>query len=352
MSEAVTDPPEPSADIHPVVRTANPGNLGLWLFGGALLVGGALLFNALNTRRQDMVAAATLPAGQAGGMISAPPPLALPRTWLEPPAEQGYGPLLRRGSPPSDARPLPAPQVVTRIVERPAPSAPFVPEPPPQFIQRPPIPAIIERPAQPEAAVTSERDGKERVTAGRLLNPSLTIPQGTVIAAVLETALDSTRAGAVRAIVSRDVKSFDGSRVLIPRGSRIYGEYTSDLSAGQRRALVQWHRLTRPDAVVIDLDSPAADPLGRTGIRGKVNSNFLARYGGAILQSVLDIGVGVATRAVTDDQAVIVALPGSTQQVTAQAAQQAEVQRTLKVEQGSSVSVFVARDLDFSTVDR
>ncbi|MBT2134488.1 conjugal transfer protein TrbI [Croceibacterium sp. LX-88] len=350
MSEAAIDPPQSSADIRPVVRTANPGNLGLWLFGAGLLVGGALLFNALNNRRQDMVAATALPASQTGGMIGAPPPLAVPQTWLEPPVEQGYSPVLR-GRLPSDPTFSPAPQVVTRFVERPAPAAPFIPEPAPQFVQRPPVPAIIERPAQPETAATSERDGKDRVTAGHLLNPSLTVPQGTVIAAVLETALDSTRAGGVRAIVSRDVKSFDGSRILIPRGSRIYGEYTSDLAAGQRRALVQWHRLTRPDAVVIDLDSPAADPLGRTGVHGKVNSNFLARYGGAILQSVLDIGVGVATRAVTDDQAVIVALPGSTQQVTAQQAQ-GDVQRTLKVEQGTSVSVFVARDLDFSTVDR
>ncbi|MBT2134658.1 TrbI/VirB10 family protein [Croceibacterium sp. LX-88] len=355
MSETASSAAEPTADIRPVVRTATPGNLGLWLFGGGLLFGGLLLFNALNSRRQEMIAATALPAAQAGGMISAPPPLALPQTWYEPQFEQGDSPLRMMRGPVTDPLASSRPQIVNRIVQQPAPLMPspqVFPEPLPQFAQRPAMPAVIEHSSQAEASVAANEDSKDRVTAGRLRNPSLTVPQGTVIAAVLETALDSTRAGAVRAIVSRDVKSFDGSRVLIPRGSRIYGEYTSDLSAGQRRALVQWHRLTRPDAVVIDLDSPAADPLGRTGVRGKVSSNFLARYGGAILQSVLDIGVGVATRAVTDDQAVIVALPGSTQQVTAQAAQQSEVQRTLKVEQGSSVSVFVARDLDFSTVDR
>jgi type IV secretion system protein VirB10 len=174
------------------------------------------------------------------------------------------------------------------------------------------------------------------------------VPQGAIIAAVLETALDSTRPGAARAIVSRDVRSFDGSRVLIPRGSRLYGEYAADVSSGQNRALITWSRLTRPDAVIIKLDSPSADPLGREGVRGKVDSHFFARFGSAILQSVLDIGVGLATRSVSDN-AVIVALPGSSQQVTAP--QQNQVQPTLRIQQGTSVSVFVSRDLDFSTVE-
>jgi type IV secretion system protein VirB10 len=192
-------------------------------------------------------------------------------------------------------------------------------------------------------------DPEERVSAGRLANPSMTVPKGTIVAAVLETALDSSRAGGVRAIVSRDVRSFDGSRVLIPRGSRLYGEYAADVSAGQNRAMIEWQRLLRPDGVTIDLDSPSADPLGRAGVRGKVDSNFFARFGGAILQSVLDIGVALATGAVSDD-AVIVNMPQSAQQA-AGTALPPPPQPRLRVQQGTSVSVFVARDLDFSTVD-
>jgi type IV secretion system protein VirB10 len=192
-------------------------------------------------------------------------------------------------------------------------------------------------------------DSEERVSASRLVNPSMTVPKGTIVAAVLETALDSSRAGGVRAIVSRDVRSFDGSRVLIPRGSRLYGEYAADVSAGQNRAMIEWQRLLRPDGVTIDLDSPSADPLGRAGVRGKVDSNFFARFGGAILQSVLDIGVALATGAVSDD-AVIVNMPQSAQQA-AGTALPPPPQPRLRVQQGTSVSVFVARDLDFSTVD-
>ncbi len=347
MSEAVPAIPADD-DIRPVVRTGAASNRGLWLFGGALVIGGLVLFNALNSARQDMVASTTAPVGGTGGTIAAPPPLGLPQNYREFPLDEPG----RRTFPTVEPAPAPAPPVVTRVIERAVPT-PALPTPaaiPPQPLP-PPVPAVIERPALAEPAATIGVDGEnERVTAARLRNPSLTVPQGTIIAAVLETALDSTRAGGVRAIVSRDVMSFDGSRVLIPRGSRLYGEYTSDVSAGQKRALVRWTRLTRPDAVIINLDSPAADPLGRAGIGGKVDTHFFERFGGAILQSVLDIGVGVATRSAVGD-AVIIGLPGSTQQITPQQ-QPGQVTPTLKVRQGTSVSVFVARDLDFSTVDR
>jgi len=187
----------------------------------------------------------------------------------------------------------------------------------------------------------------ERVRAQRFASPGLTVPIGTVMPAVLETALDSTRSGSARAIVQQDVFGFDGSRVLIPRGSRLYGEYKGDLQPGQNRALVTWTRLMRPDGVTIALQSDASDQLGRAGIKGKVDSKFFQRFGGALLQSVLDIGVGIATREAGDG--VFVALPGSTQNVTR--VDQSQVTPTLKVKHGTSISVYVARDLDFSDVD-
>lgn len=353
----MTDAPSTDAerDIRPVVRTATPGNGTLLLGGGAVLLMGLLVFQTLSATRSGVSEPATRPQAGSAAIIAAPPPLALPQD-AEPPRLLAPWQMLQQptaATPPAYQVSFPQ-QAITRVPARPvaaaapslppamATSAPFYVPPQPALIERPAVSALSE-----DAAVGATAD---RVTASRLQNPALTVPQGMIIPAVLETALDSTRPGAVRAIVSRDVMSFDGSRVLIPRGSRIYGEYAADVSSGQKRALVRWQRLTRPDAVIIQLDSPAADPLGRAGVEGKVDSHFFARFGSAILQSVLDIGVGVATRSVTDD-AVILALPGSTQQV-AGAQQTAQVQPTLRVRQGTSVSVFVARDLDFSTVDR
>jgi len=334
-------------DVRPIVRTAPSGNRALWIIGGGLVIGGLLLFNALEARRQNMMAATERPSNGSSGLIAPPPPLNLPPDYDVVASPYPNSPGLPANLS-QRARPAPTPQIVTRVVERVIPATP-PPLPPAQQPYIPPMPVVVESPAPAERGDIVAAGQSDRVMATRLRNPALTVPQGTIIAAVLETALDSTRPGAARAVVSRDVKSFDGSKVLIPRGSRLYGEYASDMAAGQKRALVRWRRLTRPDAVIIDLNSPAADPLGRAGIGGKVDTHFFERFGGAILQSVLDIGVAAVSRSVTD-YPVVVALPGSSTQISGVQPQQ--VQPTLKVQQGTSVSVFVARDLDFSTVDR
>jgi type IV secretion system protein VirB10 len=285
------------------------------------------------------------------GLIASPPPLALPGN-----AEYGYPedryPVLLRRIPRERVTPAPGPTRITPSASvRPA----AAPAQPPTYY--PPTPMRDIAPAAPfesqrtlaelPAAGAALAEEAGRVRASRLASPALTVPQGTVIPAVLETALDSTRPGAARALVQRDVYGFDGSRVLIPRGSRLYGEYEADLGSGQKRAAVRWSRLLRPDGVTIALDSPASDPLGRAGVKGKVDSKFLQRFGGALLQSVLDVGVGLAASRATDG--VIVALPGSTQNVRVNEGNQ--IKPTLTVRQGTSVSVFVARDLDFTGVD-
>src|SRR3546814_16231131 len=99
-----------------------------------------------------------------------------------------------------------------------------------------------------------------RSRAGSMSNRSTTVPQGTLIPAVLETAFNSTGSGFARALVQRDIYGFDGARVLIPRGSRLHGEYASDTSPGQKRAFVTWTRLIRPDGVTI---APASPPPPR-----------------------------------------------------------------------------------------
>jgi type IV secretion system protein VirB10 len=342
------------ADVRPVIPTGGSGNMGLYAFLVVLAAGGGVLFSALNTSREAAEAPSVLQPGTGAPVrIVSPEPLDLPdrfagdqRSNLAPGGQLTRDPLA--GSQPVLLQPALREQPLPQF--RPAEVPPSEPLPPVQLQPQPPRVVFENRAATTSAPLPREggEEGSSRVTAERFLNPSLTIPQGTVIPAVLETALDSTRAGGVRALVQRDVSGFDGSRVLIPRGSRLYGEYEASLQQGQNRALVRWTRLIRPDGVTIALDSPSSDPLGRAGIRGKVDTKFLQRFGGALLQSVLDIGVGIVVSRASDG--VIVALPGSTQNL--QVTQPQQIQPTLKVKHGTSVSVFVARDLDFSTVDR
>jgi type IV secretion system protein VirB10 len=176
------------------------------------------------------------------------------------------------------------------------------------------------------------------VHSTRLAEPANTVAQGTLIPAVLETAIDSDVPGYVRAVVSQDVRSFDGSKILIPRSAS---------QAGQRRAYLMWTRLIRPDGVSIALASPAVDFSGQAGIGGEVNSHFFSRFGSAILLSILG---GAGTLATGGASTVIV---GGAGQSAASVAAQHDGNRapTIKVRQGEPIKVFTARDLIFGTED-
>jgi type IV secretion system protein VirB10 len=338
------------------------GNRGLWLGLGGIVFGGLLLFTTLEARRNSSGEPQIAPAEDYAIATVPRPELAIP---LEP-APSAFA--------------LPPPQ-------SPALQAPFSPRlPPVRFVpvrpdasvnfspplQLPPLtpytpaplpdtpdqgrsaPAIVYDAVQGVAneAATAAGSTAQATKAFAVGGGDRTylVPQGTLIFAILETALNSTQAGQTRAIISSPVYNALGTRVLIPKGSRIFGEYKSDLDSGQNRAQVIWTRLIRPDGVTIALNSPASDTLGRAGIKGRVNTHFGERLLGALLQSTIDFGVAVGSRAVTSNNGVFVSLPGAVQSSSSQIVQPAP-KPTLTVRHGTRVAVFVARDLDFSGVD-
>jgi type IV secretion system protein VirB10 len=188
--------------------------------------------------------------------------------------------------------------------------------------------------------------GGSPATAAIRFDPATTISQGTMIPAVLETAINTDVPGYVRAVVSQDVRSFDGRRVLVPRSSRIIGQYQSGLQAGQKRAYVIWTRLIRPDGVSVALASPATGFDGSAGLQGKVDSHFFQRFGSAMLLSV----VGGLSAIGTGGAGLIL---GGGQSAAAAAVQQGNnIGPTIRVRPGEPIRVFTARDLDFSRAPR
>lgn len=178
-----------------------------------------------------------------------------------------------------------------------------------------------------------------------LLNPGTTVTEGTMIPAILETAINTDVPGFVRAVVSQDVRSFDGRRVLVPRSSRLIGQYQSGVQQGQKRAYVIWTRLIRPDGASVNIASPAVAFDGTTGLEGDVNNHFFRRFGSAMLLSVIG-GLGTIASGGTS-----VVLGGAGQSAASIAAEQdGQISPTIRVPMGEPIRVFTARDLDFSTV--
>ena len=192
-------------------------------------------------------------------------------------------------------------------------------------------------------------DSQTPAVARAMANPSATVPEGAVIPAVLETAINSDLPGYTRALVSRDVRGFDGQSVLIPRGSRLIGQYRSGVALGQSRAFVIWTRLIRPDGATIELAAPGADALGRGGLQGEVDRHFLHRFGGSILLSLIDAGVGAASDD-SNTQVIISQSRSMTESTLSPLTEGMNISPTITVPQGAPIRVMVTRDLDFSQV--
>ncbi len=188
----------------------------------------------------------------------------------------------------------------------------------------------------------------EHAEATQLHDRATLVAQGVTITGVLETALNSDLPGFARAVVSREVRGFDGSRVLVPRGSRVIGQYRSAVAQGQTRAFVIWTRIIRPDGVSIQIASSGTDPLGRAGLAGKVDTHFFQRFSGAILLSVIDAGLNNLSN--RNSTSIVIGSSSDAATASLSALIPTAIPPTIKVAQGSPIRIFVARDLDFSSV--
>ena len=206
-----------------------------------------------------------------------------------------------------------------------------------------------------EAALTPSR--LSGVEAGRVANLSLLLPRGRTIECGLTVRIVSSLAGLASCVVTRNVYSADGKVLLIDRGSEAVGEYRSDVRPGQRRLFIIWTRIITPQGVVIDLNSPAADALGGTGLQGQVDDHWFERIGTAFLLSSVENGLSYAAAKAQGAPAGQTIVLGSQAQTGSQMAdrvlqQTIDIAPTLYKAQGDRAVIFVARDLDFTHVYR
>ena len=344
-----------SRNAYPAVAAKKGKTEGLGMVAGIALVAGLGLVTlwSMNSARMDE------PEGVGGQQAQAvPPPIEqVPEGVVIPdaavtPAQGGFVQADPAPSPVYSAPPLVAPAPMGNPYA--SPTVVFDSGASPATL----APGEAGAPANGESAVTagnSPGDFASRVggvggapaRAQAMTNPGTTVTQGTLIPAVLETAIDTNVPGYVRAVVSQDVRSFDGTRVLVPRSSRLIGQYQSGIQGGQKRAYVIWTRLIRPDGASVNLASPAIGFDGTTGLAGKVSGDgFFSRFGSAMLLSVVG---GLGTLASGGAGAVVLGGAGTSAAATA-AQQDSQRSPTVRVRQGEPIRIFTARDLDFTQV--
>jgi type IV secretion system protein VirB10 len=190
--------------------------------------------------------------------------------------------------------------------------------------------------------------------ATRTADRDFLILQGKFIDAVAETAINSDLPGQVRALVSYDVYAESGRRVMLPRGTRLIGEYNTAIAKGQERLFVVWTRAIRPDGIDIALLSGGSDPLGRAGLTGEIDTHFWTIFGTSALLSI--IGAGAANAGVNAGQDQLNSAAIYRAEIAESLNRSAgrvldkylDIKPTIRIANGEKLKVFVARDLDFT----
>ncbi len=348
----------------PAVASSASKNLVLMLVGGAL--GIFLLYQIFSGGDEEIVATAPPPtgAGSQGAAVAA--------------AEDS--PII---APVFNPLPAPPPVLAPPPVINELPTPPPPPDTPTMdFLGEGPDSAELEKRrssemlilnggnnAAPEDEVDTTKSAAPRAVATHVGDLDQLVLQGKIIHGALETAIDTTLQGTLRAIVTRDIYAESGYGVLIPKGTRLIGVYDTGIVRGQGRVYVIWNRLIRPDGVDIELgDANGMDRLGRSGMTGAVDNRYFEIFGGAVLTSVLGIAIaGIADVLLDTPETSTTQSPegASSQQgsPTATAVNESvenigsaaativggllDARPSITVDQGTPIKIFVNQDLEF-----
>ncbi|EXL01677.1 conjugal transfer protein TraI [Brucella anthropi] len=201
------------------------------------------------------------------------------------------------------------------------------------------------------AFVDAESD-KRTVSPDRVQEKASTyiVQAGTVIPGALITGIKSDLPGQVTAQVTEHVyDSPTGAHLLIPQGSRLIGQYDSQVAFGQSRVLLIWNRLIMPDGTSIVLERlQGTDPQGFSGLEDGVDYHWGQLFKAAALSTLFGVGTSIGSG--NDENEIAKAIRESAQDSVEDVGQQIvrrqlNIQPTLTIRPGFPIRVIVNRDL-------
>jgi type IV secretory pathway VirB10-like protein len=181
---------------------------------------------------------------------------------------------------------------------------------------------------------------------------SYKILQGQRFNAVLTHAIHSDLPGMVVAELGQTIYGYQAYIPLLPKGTRLIGQYTNRLNIGDTRLYIAWDRAITPMGIDIQLGSLATDRLGQTGLGGDVDTHFWETFGTSSLLSVMAIGASNLSEEQGEfsnqyQQGVTDALMDTSTMVLHDRLWR---KPTIHINQGEIIHVMVTQDLDFSKV--
>ena len=186
-----------------------------------------------------------------------------------------------------------------------------------------------------------------------IFNPNLLLEQGTYIPCALRGRVISNVSGQLSCTITENVYSSNGNVLLIDKGSRVNGYYQGgSVNHGSNQLFVVWQEVRTPDNLVIPLNSGSTDELGANGLNGWVDNHFWERFSNAIFLSMILDGNNILLSKMTDtaQKNSENTREAGKEIATTVLEQMGDIKPTLYKNQGDKIGIFVARDVDFSSV--
>jgi type IV secretion system protein VirB10 len=193
----------------------------------------------------------------------------------------------------------------------------------------------------------------EASSAQNLGNPDALLVRGTYLRCVLETRIITDVPGFTSCIVTEPIYSINGRSLLLPKGSKILGRYQQ--GADIARVAVIWDRIITPTGIDVTMQSPGVDGLG--GASKITSALLISLISDAFSWAAAEHGPESTATIVGSGGVTVVEQPfesataRSMERLANQALQRSAARPgTVTINQGTVVNVYVAQDVDFSSV--
>ncbi|MGL4863236.1 MAG: TrbI/VirB10 family protein [Cetobacterium sp.] len=190
----------------------------------------------------------------------------------------------------------------------------------------------------------------------KTLTPSLSryeVKTGSIIPVTMWAKVNSDNPGSILAITRETVyDSLTGTIKLIPMGTKLYGQYSSEVAFGQERVQIVFNRMTLPNGKSINLGSMIGSDLeGQSGLKDKVDTHMTKVVASVVMSAILGAGTAITTdnNSNNDNDWRYAAGQGAGEQMINVGNKYAEkvlnVQPTLTIRSGFRANIIIDKDI-------
>jgi type IV secretion system protein VirB10 len=165
---------------------------------------------------------------------------------------------------------------------------------------------------------------------------------------VLDTAIQSDLPGPLLCHLPGPVYSPKGV-LLMEAETQIIGRYESMGKNGGSRLMAVSTYAHTPNGIWVPLaGNPMSDDLGRTGFDGAVDNHYLERFGGAVILSLTESGLGIVQAAVSKGGNTYISTDSANNLAEQILQSQINIAPTFSKHQGETIAIWLTKPIDFS----